>query len=101
MSDVPGETISDETMYQICRNSETLSLKNLDNKNNFCCCCITYKWWFEHSGIPLFSTYDENKNNYCKCLDCCTWCLEFKMKKPIKCIKDTNCYFCCFVIYFT
>jgi hypothetical protein len=88
-----------ETLYQAARNIDTTLLKPVKYKS--ICCCISEQWCFEHSGIAGFKNYDENKNHCCLCLDCCTWCLEFKIKKPLNIIKDTNCYICCFSIYFT
>ena len=88
--------MSNETLYQASR--RPILIKQPKNKK---CCCITDQWWFEHSGIAGFNNYDEDINNWCTCLDCCTWCLECKIKKPVCCIKETNCYICCFVIYFT
>jgi hypothetical protein len=94
------ENSSNETLYTESISSETMSLNPSKEKYTLCC-CISDKWCFEHSGIAGFKQYDEHKNNCCTCLDCCTWCLEFKFKKPMNCIKDTNCYICCFTIYFT
>lgn len=94
------ENNSNEIFIQPTRNSDTDPFTNV-NIDKRLCCCISYKWCFEHSGIVVFPNYDKNKNNYCTCLDCCTWCLEFNIKKPVICIKDTNCYICCTVIYFT
>lgn len=91
---------SNESLYQVSRKSESL-LTRPSEKKYILCCCISEKWCFEHSGIAVIKEYDENKNNCCKCLDCCTWCLEFKFKKPCNCIKDTNCFICCCTIYFT
>ena len=88
------------TLYQSTINFNLDKRYQHHNKNTSCC-CITDHWCFEHSGIAGFNNYDEDKNNCCTCLDCCTWCLEFKYKKPLKCIRDTNCYICCFAIYFT
>ncbi len=88
------------TLYQIAINNDGEMLFSREDKSMICC-CISNKWLFEHSGIAGFTTYDENKNNCCTCLDCCTWCLEFKLRKPINYMKDTNCYICCFAIYFT
>jgi len=93
------ENMSNETLYQVSRNSDSIVFIKPNKKKM--CCCVTEKWCFEHSGIAGFTSYDENKTNYCTCLDCCTWCLEFKLNKPINCMKDTNCYICCFAIYFT
>jgi hypothetical protein len=91
---------SSETLYQSARTSDTILLKSSEDKY-LLCCCVTEKWCFEHSGIAVFKEYDEDINNCCKCLDCCTWCLEFNLKKPCNLIKDTNCYLCCLTIYFT
>jgi hypothetical protein len=93
------EHLSNETLYQASINSDSIIFIKPTKKK--VCCCITDQWCFEHSGIAGFNNYDEDKNNCCTCLDCCTWCLEFKFKKPLNCIKDTNCYICCFAIYFT
>jgi hypothetical protein len=87
------ENLSNETLYQVSVNSDSIIFTK-PNKRKTIFCCISDKWCFEHSGIAGFTTYDENKNN------CCI-CLEFKLKKPFNCIKDTNCYICCFVINFT
>ncbi len=93
------ENLSNETLYQASRNSDSIVFIKPNKKK--ICCCVTEKWCFEHSGIAGFTSYDENKNNCCTCLDCCTWCLEFKLRKPTNYMKDTNCYICCFAIYFT
>jgi hypothetical protein len=95
------EKNSDETLYTVFSNSDSILIRPSEDKYIIYCCCITEKWCFEHSGIALFKEYDETKNNCCICLDCCTWCLEFNLKKPSNCIKDTNCYLCCITIYFT
>jgi len=95
------ENNSDETLYTVCSNSDGILRQPSEHKYIFCCCCITEKWCFEHSGIAGFKEYDDTKNNCCKCLDCCTWCLELNYKKPFCCIKETYCYLCCLTINFT
>ena len=94
------EHLSNETLYQASVNSDSIIFIK-PAKKKMKCCCINEMWCFEHSGIAGFKHYDKNKNNCCTCLDCCTWCFEFKLKKPMICMKDTNCFICCFVIYFT
>ncbi len=89
-----------ENLQEVDINFETEPLTKISN-SKMKCCCINETWCFEHSGIAGFKHYDKNKNNCCTCLDCCTWCFEFKLKKPMICMKDTNCFICCFVIYFT
>jgi hypothetical protein len=89
-----------QTLYKAARDSDNIFLVPSQEKK-IMCCFISEKWCFEHSGIAGLNQYDESKNNFCKCLDCCTWCLEFNLKKPCISIKDTNCYFCCLTIYFT
>lgn len=94
------ENTPSELLNQSTTNSQSMPFTNT-KRDNTICCCISNKWCFEHSGIAVFPNYDTNKNNCCTCLDCCSWCLEFKINKPIICIKNTNCYICCIVIYFT
>lgn len=92
--------IESDTLYNIVRNSDKLILKPSENKY-FICCCVSEKWCFEHIGVAGIKEYDTNINNYCLCLDCCSWCLEFNVKKISLCKKKTNCYICCCTIYFT
>jgi len=91
---------SNKTLYTIYSNSGNSYLYPSEKKY-ILCCCITEKWCFEHSGIAVFTEYDETKNNCCKCLDCCTWCLELNYKNPFNYVKDTHCYLCCLSINFT
>ncbi len=80
---------------------ENLLNETLSHKESMFCCCITNRWCFEHTGIPLISKeYDESNYNCCTCLDCCSWCLEFKFNKCSLCVKQVNIYLCCFTIYF-
>ncbi len=71
-----------------------------ENKYTLGCCCISNKWYFEHTGLASMKEYDNTANNYCICLDCCTWCLEFKMRICSEGKKPIICYLCCCSIYF-
>lgn len=88
-----------DTLYNIVINSDKMLLTPSKDKY-ILCCCISEKWCFQHTGLASIRKYDKNINNYCICLDCCTWCLEFNQKKMSICKNQTNCYLCCFVIYF-
>lgn len=91
-----------DTLYNAVRNSDKLILTPSEDKYFInCCCCISEKYCFDHMGIASIRDYDKNINNCCICLDCCTWCLEFRIKKMSICKKETNCYLCCCSIYFT
>ena len=89
-----------DTLYNAVRNSDKLLLTPSQDKYMLGC-CISEKWCFNHTGIASIREYDKNINNYCICLDCCTWCLEFRRQKMSICSKQTNCYLCCCIIYFT
>jgi hypothetical protein len=90
-----------ESLYNAVTNFDNNLLAQSEYKYFIKCCCISEKWCFNHIGIATISEYDESINNYCTCLDCCTWCLEFRFEKMSTCKKETNCYLCCCVIYFT
>jgi hypothetical protein len=93
--------MSEETLYNSVGNSGDVLLKNVnDSSQTSCCCCISYKWCFDHTGLAVASEYDETECNCCTCFDCCSWCLEFRVKKWFLCTKGTNCYLCCCSIYF-
>lgn len=89
------------TLYNAVRNSDKIKLNLPSKDKHLICCCISDKWFFEHTGIASISIYDENTNNCCICLDCCTWCLEFHSQKYTICKNKTICYLCCCSIYFT
>jgi hypothetical protein len=93
------ETSSNETLYNACINSEKKIITQSENKYTLCCCCITNKWCFQHTGLTAVKDYDNTANNYCICLDCCTWCLEFRTRKYDICEKPIICYLCCCSIY--
>ncbi len=90
-----------DTLYNAVRNSDKIALRPPEDNYSTSCCCISEKWCFNHAGLPSIREYDKNINNCCICLDCCTWCLEFRRQKMLICSKQTNCYLCCCVIYFT
>ena len=95
--------LQSNTLYNAVRNSDKIMLtKDMLTKDKYSisCCCISEKWWFDHTGLPSIKTYDKNTNNCCICLDCCTWCLEFQIKRYSICVKPTNIYLCCCSIYF-
>ena len=94
-------TTESDTLYNAVKNSDKLMLRPSEDKYFINCCCISEKWCFDHMGIASIREYDKNINHYCICLDCCTWCLEFRIKKMSICKKETNCYLCCCSIYFT
>lgn len=89
------------TLYNAVRNSDKIVLVSTNNNNYSICFCVTEKWCVNHTGFSGFKNYNKNENNCCICLDCCSWCLEFHIKKPGLCKNSTNCYLCCFAIYFT
>jgi hypothetical protein len=96
-----SDTLSEsDTLYNIVRNSNNSVLVPPSKDKYLLCCCISEKWWFDHTSIPVINEYDKNDHNCCICLDCCTWCLEFRVKKKSICSKNINCYLCCCVIYF-
>jgi len=92
------------TLYNTILNSRTISCSydydDEDDEICDCCFCLNEKWCFNHVNINGFKQYDKNTNNCCTCLDCCTWCLEFKFQNTQLCVKPTNIYLCCCVIYF-
>ncbi len=91
-----------EITYKTFTNSdEDLSSKSSEDKYTLSYCCITDKWYFEHTGLAGIKEYDDSVNNCCVCLDCCTWCLEFRTNKTCICKKQTICYLCCCSFYFT
>jgi hypothetical protein len=92
--------MSEETPYNSSINSDKLLINPSNDKYFISCCCITEQWCFEHIGIPIEKEYDDTVYNCCTCLDCCTWCLEFQIKKCSICVKQTNLYLCCCSIYF-
>ena len=92
------ENNSSETLYKASTDSQIKLLRPSEDK--YMCCCITYEWCFNHSGIAAFKEYDDTKINCCTVLDCCSWCLEINIHKRC-CIKDINCYLCCCVIYYS
>ena len=90
-----------DTLYNAFTNSDKIYLNKQPTENYLIpCCCITDKWCFDHSRISINTDYDEREFHCCTCLDCCTWCLEFKIKNCSICSKKTNLYLCCFTIYF-
>jgi len=82
-----------DTLYNAVRNSDKILLTPSEDKY-LIGCCISEKWCFDHTGIASIREYDKNINN------CCI-CLEFRRQKMLICSKQTNCYLCCCVIYFT
>ena len=90
---------NNQPLYQSSKNIDSRLLHSTDDKH-LLCCCISYKWCFDHSGIAITKQYSDNEYNCCTCLDCCTWCLECQTKKCSICIKQTNLYLCCCSIYF-
>ncbi len=93
--------LESNTLYNAVRNSDKTLLTPSKDKCIVGCCCMNEKWCLRHTGIPVIKEYDENVNNCCTCLDCCAWCLEFRINKCSICKNQTNCYLCCFSIYFT
>jgi hypothetical protein len=94
-----GYQESDISYIKFTNSSEMISDFS-DNKYTLGCCCITDKWYFEHTGLASMKEYDNTINNCCVWLDCCTWCLEFQTRKYNVCEKPTICYLCCCSIYF-
>jgi hypothetical protein len=92
--------LQSDTLYNVVENSDKSLLRPPNDNYLICCCCITEKWCFDHTGISGNREYDDTVYNCCTCLDCCTWCLEFRIKKYSICIKQTNFYLCCCSIYF-
>jgi hypothetical protein len=88
------------TSYKVFTNCNKLISNSSEDKYTLSCCCITNKWYFQHTGLAAIKNYDNTANNYCVCLDCCTWCLEFRTRKYSVCEKPIICYLCCCSIYF-
>ena len=86
--------------YKPFTSSNEVSSNSSQDKYTLGCCCVTDKWYFDHTGLASIKEYDNTVNNCCVWLDCCTWCLEFRITKSSVCEKPVICYLCCCSIYF-
>jgi len=86
--------------YKPFTDSNDMSSNSSQDKYTLACCCVTDKWYFDHTGLATIKEYDSTVNNCCISLDCCTWCLEFRIRKCSICEKPCICYLCCCSIYF-